>query len=83
VLNYCGVGPDLIQYISDSTPLKQGKLTPGMHIPVLSPDHFHADKPDYAVLFGWNHKTEILEKEKSFTDGGGKWIVFVPEVGVL
>jgi methylation protein EvaC len=83
VLNYCGVGPDLIQYISDSTPLKQGKLTPGMHIPVVAPEEFHQTPPDYAVLFGWNHKAEILEKEKAFTANGGKWIVFVPEVGVL
>jgi methylation protein EvaC len=83
VLNYCGVGPDLIECISDSTPLKQGKFTPGVHIPVVAPDFFHQNRPDYAVLFGWNHKKEILEKEQAFTAGGGKWIVFVPEVGVL
>ena len=74
---------DLIEYISDSTPIKQGKFTPGMHIPVVSPDVFHASPPDYAVLFGWNHKKEILETEKAFTANGGKWIVFVPKVGVL
>jgi methylation protein EvaC len=83
VLNYCQIGPDLIEYISDSTPIKQGKVTPGMHIPVVAPDVFHANRPDYAVLFGWNHKTEILEKEKDFVAAGGKWIVFVPEVRVL
>jgi methylation protein EvaC len=83
VLNYCQIGPDLIEYISDSTPIKQGKFTPGMHIPVVAPERFHAEPPDYAVLFGWNHKTEILEKEKAFTANGGKWIVFVPSVGVL
>jgi len=83
VLNYTQVGPDLIQYISDSTPIKQGKFSPGMHIPVVSPDVFRAEYPDYAVLFGWNHKKEILENEKAFTAAGGKWIVFVPQVGVL
>jgi len=83
VLNYCQVGPDLIQYISDSTPIKQGKFSPGMHIPVVAPDVFRGAYPDYAVLFGWNHKKEILENEKAFTAAGGKWIVFVPEVGVL
>jgi methylation protein EvaC len=83
VLNYCQIGPDLIEYISDSTPIKQGKFTPGMHIPVVAPERFHAEPPDYAVLFGWNHKTEILEKEKAFTANGGKWIVFVPSVGIL
>lgn len=83
VLNYCQVGPELIEYISDSTPIKQGKYTPGMHIPVVAPDVFHQARPDYAVLFGWNHKAEILEKESAFTAAGGKWIVFVPHVGVL
>ena len=83
VLNYTQVGPDLIQYISDSTPIKQGKFSPGMHIPVVSPEVFRNNYPDYAVLFGWNHKKEILENEKAFTAGGGKWIVFVPQVGVL
>jgi methylation protein EvaC len=39
--------------------------------------------PDYALLFAWNHAAEIFEKEKGFTDRGGKWITFVPEVGVI
>jgi methylation protein EvaC len=83
VLNYCGVGPDLIQCIYDSTPLKQGKFSPGAHIPILPSGEFQKNYPDYTVLFGWNHKKEILEKEREYTDRGGKWIVFVPEVAVL
>ena len=83
ILNYCGVGPDLIEYISDTTPIKQGKFTPGMHIPVVPYETFKSTPPDYAVLFAWNHAEEIMAKEKEFIASGGKWIVHVPEVRVL
>lgn len=83
VLNYTGIGPDLLEFISDTTPIKQGKFTPGMHIPVLSHDKFAADYPDYALLFGWNHAKEILAKEGAFRAAGGQWIGFVPKVGIL
>jgi methylation protein EvaC len=83
ILNYCGVGPELIEYISDTTPIKQGKFTPGMHIPVKPYEAFTANPPDYAVLFAWNHAEEIMAKEKPFMASGGKWIVHVPHVQVL
>ncbi len=83
ILNYCGIGPDLIAYISDTTPIKQGKCTPGMHIPVVPYQTFKEDPPDYAVLFAWNHAEEIMAKERDFMAAGGKWIVHVPEVRVL
>jgi len=83
VLNYCGVGPDLIEYICDTTPIKQEKFSPGMHIPIHSYEDFKNDKPDYAVLFAWNHAQEIFAKEQDFVSQGGKWVVFVPEVKVL
>ena len=83
ILNYCGVGPDLIEYISDTTPIKQGKFTPGMHLPVKPYEAFKANPPDYAVLFAWNHAEEIMANEKAFMGAGGKWIVHVPKVQVL
>ncbi len=83
VLNYCGIGPDHIEFISDTTPIKQGKYTPGVHIPVKSYNEFTANPPDYAVLFAWNHAAEIFEKEQKFLNDGGKWISFVPEVGII
>jgi len=83
ILNYCGIGPDLIEYISDTTPIKQGKFTPGMHIPVKTYEAFKTNPPDYAVLFAWNHAEEIMANEKAFMDAGGKWIVHVPKVQVL
>ena len=82
VINYCGITPELISYISDTTPIKQGKFSPGLHIPIRSYQDFKAHYPDYALLFGWNHADEIMANEQAFKDAGGKWIVYVPNVRV-
>jgi methylation protein EvaC len=84
VQNYSNLGPDVLDYISDSTPFKQGLYTPGKHIPIVSPDVFHKDKEvNYAVLFAWNHAKEIMAKEKEFLKRGGKFIVHHPEPRIL
>ena len=83
VINYCGITPELVEYISDTTPIKQGKFSPGAHIPIRPYEEFTARYPDYALLFGWNHAEEILAKEQAFMAAGGKWIVYVPKVQVL
>lgn len=83
VTNYCGIGPELIEYISDTTPVKQGKYNPGNHIPVRAYDNFSSKYPEYALLFAWNHAEEIMEKEADFKLSGGKWIVYVPQVGII
>lgn len=83
VTNYCGITPELVEFISDTTPIKQGKYSPGAHIPVRSREDFAAKYPDYALLFGWNHAQEIMDQEQEFTRSGGKWIVYVPKVQVL
>jgi methylation protein EvaC len=83
VINYCGITPDLIEFISDTTPIKQGKYTPGAHIPVRPYQDFGRAYPDYALLFAWNHSEEIMAKEGKFRQAGGKWITFVPRVEVL
>lgn len=83
VTNYCGITTELVEFISDTTPIKQGKYSPGMHIPVRPYEEFRARYPDYALLFGWNHGEEIMVKEQAFKDAGGKWIVYVPQVQVI
>ncbi len=83
VLNYCDIGPDLIEYIADTTPIKQGTVTPGMHIPVRSFEGFYDNPPDVAVLFAWNHAKEIFAKEKHFLERGGQWLLFRPHVHKL
>lgn len=83
VTNYCRIGPEHIEFISDTTPIKQGKFTPGSHIPVRPYEEFLQSPPEYALLFAWNHAKEIFEKEQSFKADGGKWITFVPKVRVI
>jgi methylation protein EvaC len=83
VINYCGITADLVEFISDTTPIKQGKFSPGAHIPVRPHAAFAAAYPDYALLFAWNHAAEVFAKETAFAAGGGKWISYVPQVRVL
>lgn len=80
VLNFCGIGPELVPFVCDSTPAKQGRLTPGSHIPVREPAAFRRPYPDYALLFAWNHAEEIMAKEREFRTAGGSWIGYVPRV---
>ncbi|MET8850231.1 class I SAM-dependent methyltransferase [Amycolatopsis sp. NPDC004625] len=83
VTNYCGIGTDLVPFVCDSTPAKQGRLLPGSHLPVRPPADFADPYPDYALLFAWNHAEEIMAKEQAFRAAGGKWIRFVPDVEVI
>jgi methylation protein EvaC len=82
VTNYCGITPAHVEFISDTTPIKHGKLSPGAHIPVRPYDDFLRRYPDYALLFAWNHGAEIRAKETGFVAAGGKWITYVPRVEV-
>lgn len=83
IINYCKITSDLIEYISDTTPIKQGKYSPGAHIPVRPYDDFVASYPDYALLFAYNHSREIMAKEQNYVASGGRWITYVPEVRIL
>lgn len=84
VANYCNISPEQIDFISDTTPTKHNKFSPGMHIPVLPYEKFRESKPDYVLLFAWNHAKEIMEKEKEYMKQNGiKWIVYIPSVQVI
>ena len=76
ILNYCNIGTEIIDFICDTTPEKIGKFSPGMHIPIKPINYFHENYPDIAFLFAWNHKEEIFEKEKEFSNKG-KWFAHV------
>lgn len=83
IYNYAGIGPDLIDYICDSTPMKQEKFSPGVHIPIFSEERFRENPPDYAFLAAWNHEKELRDHNKAFEAAGGRWITHVPEVHTL
>jgi methylation protein EvaC len=82
VINYCRISEHHVEAICDTTPIKQGTLSPGARIPVVPRELFVAHPPDYALLFAWNHAAEIWKKEESFRANGGHWITYVPRVEV-
>ena len=84
LLNMCGFGPKDLDYMVDSTPYKQGLYTPGTHIPIKPESYLEHDTPDYAILFIWNFKEEVLKKQKNkFIQRGGRFIVPVPKINIL
>tara|TARA_Y100000114_G_C11722834_1_gene309390 strand:- start:263 stop:1276 length:1014 start_codon:yes stop_codon:yes gene_type:complete len=83
IFNYCGITPELIDYITDTTPEKQGKLSPGTHIPIITPEEGFNESVDYAYLGAWNFIKEISEKESKYLDRGGKFITHVPTVKIV
>ena len=83
VYNYAGIGPDLITLVYDNTPSKIGKLTPGMHIPVVDESRFASDSLDVAFLAAWNHEREIVDRQSAFADQGGRWLTHIPKVRFL
>ncbi len=83
LLNFCGVGPDSIQYTVDRSPYKQDHLLPGTHIPVHAPEHIDTTKPDYVLILPWNLQQEIVQQLSHIKDWGGKCVVPIPAVEVL
>ena len=84
LLNYCNIDHTILDFIVDTTPLKQGKLTPGTHIPILSPNAMESKGDgDLVLLLIWNYKDAILEKEKLFRSKGGKFLIPIPKPEIL
>jgi len=75
-------GNDL-EYIVDDAPLKQGRLMPGTHVPIVSSEQLYADKPDYCLILAWNFADQIREKHRGYAADGRKFIVPVPEPRIL
>lgn len=78
LLNYCKIGTDILDYIADTTPYKQGLFSPGVHIPVIAFDKFYKNPPDYTLLLAWNYADAILMKETQYRESGGKFILPIP-----
>lgn len=83
LLNYCGVGPELIDFTVDRSPHKQGRLLPGTRIPIKAPDEILKAQPDYLLILPWNLKSEIMQQMAPLRGWGGRFVVPIPEVEVL
>ena len=78
LLNYCGIDTDLVDYIVDSISFKQGRYTPGTHIPVYPEKRLEKEVPDYTLLLAWNFADEILKKQILYRMKGGQYIITIP-----
>jgi novobiocin biosynthesis protein NovU/D-mycarose 3-C-methyltransferase len=74
-INACGFTEKDLLFVSDNSPLKPGCYIPGTFIPVIAQDEFLSEHPDYAIMFAWNFKTEILESQKKWRQRGGKFLI--------
>ena len=83
LLNYCGVGPELVTFTVDRSPHKQGMLLPGTRIPVRGPEAIMAAKPDYVLILPWNLKDEITVQMAAVREWGGRFVVPIPTVQIL
>jgi len=84
LLNYCGVkGNELVRFVADASPHKQGRWLPGSHIPVVAPDRIHAEKPDFIIIFPWNLRDEIVAQLADARSWGAKFVTAIPELQIL
>ncbi len=83
LLNYCGVGPDFLDFTVDRNPHKHGRFTPGTHVPVLPVETIDQVKPDYVLILPWNLRKEIVAQMRHIGDWGGKFVVPIPEATVI
>lgn len=83
LLNFYGLGADTLDFVADRSTAKQGRLTPGTHLPIVGPEELVRRRPDYALLLTWNFAEEILRQQQAYRDAGGRFIVPVPEVRVV
>lgn len=83
LLNYCGIKKDLIKFVVDRSPHKQGKFLPGSHIPIVNEEKIKEEKPDYVLILPWNMEEEITEQLNYIKDWGGKFVFSIPSLKII
>jgi SAM-dependent methyltransferase len=83
LLNFCGIGADTIDFVADRSPAKQGHLTPGTHLPIVSAEELLHRQPDYTLLLTWNFADEILSQQSQYRIQGGRFIIPIPQLQIV
>ena len=83
LLNYSGIKPDLLPFVCDAAPSKQGKFLPGSHIPIYSPEKLKEHQPDFVLILPWNILDEVSEQHSYIRDWGGKFVTSIPQMRIL
>lgn len=83
LINYCGIGSDLLDFVVDRNPHKQNRYMPGVRIPILPVEAIDEAKPDYVLILPWNLRDEIKQQMAHIAEWGGKFVVPIPEVQVI
>jgi len=82
LMNYAGIRPDMISFVIDRNPAKQGKFMPGSRIPIVTENFLHTIKPDFVIILPWNLKTEIMQQLDYVRTWGGRFVTAVPHLEV-
>ena len=83
LMNYAGIRPDLMPFVADRNPAKQGKFMPGSRIPIVSEQHLQAERPAYIVIIPWNIHEEIMAQLAYVREWGGQFVTAVPELVIF
>ena len=83
LLNYCGIRTDLIDYVVDRNPHKQGRFLPGTHIPIFHPDRIRETKPNYVMIMPWNLKTEVMDQMSFIREWDGRFVIAIPQLTIV
>lgn len=83
LLNYCGIRGDLVKFVVDAAPSKQGRFLPGSRIPVVTESALRAERPDYIVIFPWNLKEEIRRQISYVETWGARLVTAIPAMSIF